>query len=187
MIFEFEGKRPRIGAGTYVHPEATIIGDIVIGEGCFIGAGARLRGDWGRIKIGSRSNIQENCIIHVHPGHQAFMGERSHIGHGAVVHTPMFGDHVLVGMAAIVMDFAEIGDGCCIGAGTLVTEKSIIPPYKLVVGIPGKIVGDIDQRMRASLDAATAHYIALPPRCLGSMKQLDLEEVMVKVEENPSK
>ena len=180
MIFEFEGKRPRIGEGTYVHPEATIIGDVVIGEGCFIGAGARLRGDWGSIEIGPQSNIQENCVIHVHPGHKAVMGARSHIGHGAMLHTPVLGEHVTIGMGAIVMNFCDIGDGCLIGAGALVMEKSVIPPYKLVVGLPGKIIGDINEAMRASLEAGTEYYIGLPPRCLGSIKQLELEEVLTR-------
>lgn len=179
-IYEFEGKRPSIGRGSYIHPEATIIGDVSIGEGCYVGAGARIRGDWGSIEIGPKSNIQENCIIHVYPGEKAIMGPKSHIGHGAILHTPRLGEHVLVGMGAVVMDWVEIGDGCCIGASALITEKTSIPPNKLVLGAPAKVAGDISEKMRQFLEIATGFYIALPPRCLQGMKGISLEEVIEK-------
>lgn len=177
-IYEFEGKRPSIGRGCYIHPEATIIGGVVMGEGCYVGAGARIRGDWGSIVIGPKSNIQENCVIHVYPGETARLGPRSHIGHGAILHTPNLGEHVLVGMGAIIMDWAEIGDGCCIGAGALVTEKTVIPPYKLALGVPAQVAADISEKMRQSLETATGFYIALPPRCLNGMREIGLAEVM---------
>ncbi len=177
-IYQFEGKRPSIGKGSYIHPEATIAGDVVIGGGCYVGAGARIRGDWGSIVIGPGSNIQENCVIHVYPGETARLGPRSHIGHGAILHTPRLGEHVLVGMGAIIMDWAEIGDGCCIGAGALVTEKTVIPPNKLVLGAPARVAADISDKMRQSLVAATGFYLALPPRCLDGMREINLEEVL---------
>lgn len=178
-IYQFEGKKPSIGKGTFVHPEATIIGDVTIGEGCYIGPGARIRGDWGAVVIGSGSNIQENCVIHVYPGETALLGSRSHIGHGAILHTATLGEHVLVGMGAIIMDWASIGDGCCIGAGALITEKTIIPPNKLVLGVPAKVVSEISDTMRQSLNAATGFYLALPPRCHRSLKQVTLEECQI--------
>ena len=173
-IYEFEGKRPRIGKGTYVHPEATIIGDVSIGEGCYIGSGARIRGDWGAITIGSRSNIQENCVIHVNLDVAAVLGPRSHIGHGAILHTPTLGEHVLVGMGAIIMDYAQIGDGCCIGAGALIPEKMQIPPNRLVLGVPAKIVSELNEEIRSRLEWGTECYIALPPRCLRGMREVPL-------------
>jgi len=178
-IYRFEGKKPSIGKGTYVHPDATIIGDVTIGEGCYIGAGACIRGDWGAIEIGSGSNIQENAVIHVFPDKKAILGPRSHIGHGAILHTPTLGEHVLVGMGAIIMDYANIGDGCCIGAGALVVEKTVIPPFKLVLGAPAKAVADINDAKRQALDGSTAYYIALPPRCHKGMVQVTLEECRV--------
>ncbi|AGL03089.1 gamma carbonic anhydrase family protein [Desulfoscipio gibsoniae] len=178
-IYQFEGKKPSIGKGTYVHPDATIIGDVTIGEGCYIGPGACIRGDWGAIVIGSGSNIQENCVIHVFPGETALLGPRSHIGHGSILHTPTLGEHVLVGMGAIIMDWAEIGDGCCIGAGALVTEKTVIPPNKLVLGVPAKVVAEISDKMRQSLNDATAYYLALPPRCHRGMVEVTLEECQI--------
>lgn len=177
-IYEFEGKRPSIGKGCFIHPEATIIGDVKIGEGCYVGAGACIRGDWGSVEIGPKSNIQENCVIHVFPNETAILGPRSHIGHGSILHTPKLGEHVLVGMGAIIMDWAEIGDGCCIGAGALITERASIPPNKLVLGAPAKVVSDISDSMRQFLEAATGFYIALSPRCLEGMKEIKLEEVI---------
>ncbi len=177
-IYEFEGKRPFIGKGSYIHPEASIIGDVHMGEGCYVGAGARIRGDWGSVKIGAYSNIQENCIIHAHPGGAAVLGERSHVGHGAILHTPNLGDHVLIGMGAIVMDFGSIGDGCCIAAGALVNEKVHIPPNKLAVGLPAKVVADISNEMRQRLEEGTDYYVALPARCLPELKEVSLGEVM---------
>jgi len=179
-IYEFEEKRPSIGKDSYIHPEATIIGDVTMGEGCYVGAGARIRGDWGAVVIGPGSNIQENCIIHVYPNETAILGPRSHVGHGAILHTPKLGEHVLVGMGAVIMDWAEIGDGCCIGAGALITERTVIPPRKLVLGAPAKVVADISDQMEQFLNIATGFYLALPPRCLQSMKEIDLEEVMEK-------
>lgn len=177
-IYEFEGKRPSIGKGSFIHPGATIIGDVKMGEGCYVGAGACIRGDWGAVEIGPSSNIQENCIIHVFPGETAKLGPRSHVGHGAILHTPKLGEHVLVGMGAIIMDWADIGDGCCIGAGALITERTVIPPNKLVLGAPAKVAGDVNDSMRQFLDMATGFYMALPPRCLGNMKEIKLEDVL---------
>jgi len=179
-FYEFEGKRPVIGKNTYVHPEATIIGDVTIGEGCYIGAGACIRGDWGAVVIGSGSNIQENCVIHVLPGETAHLGSKSHIGHGAILHTPRLGEHVLVGMGAIIMDLANIGDGCCIGAGAVITGKTDIPPGKLVLGAPAKAVADITDEMRKSLEEATGFYLALPPRCHQSLREVPLENCLKK-------
>lgn len=169
-IYEFEGKRPYVGKGSFVHPEATIIGDVRIGEGCFVGAGARLRGDWGTIIIGPYSNIQENCVIHARPEMVAQLGSRNRIGHGAILHTPKLGDNVVVGIGAIILDNSVIGEGCCIGAAALVTEETTVPPNKLVVGVPAKVVKDISDEMRLRLDKGTRSYVELPSRCLKGLK-----------------
>lgn len=171
-IYEFEGHRPQIGSTTFVHPEATIIGQVIIGEGCYIGPGARLRGDWGAVIIGDGSNIQENCVIHMKPGAVVRLGPRSHIGHGAILHGPRLGEHVVVGMGAIIMDGVEIGDGACIGAGALVTAGSMIRENKLVLGVPAKEVADIDNKLSAHLEWATGEYLALPPRCFQGLKEI---------------
>ncbi|MDD4588115.1 MAG: gamma carbonic anhydrase family protein [Heliobacteriaceae bacterium] len=175
-IYEFEGKRPVIGKDTFVHPEATIIGDVVIGEGCYIGPGARLRGDWGGIVIGDKSNIQENCVIHTQPDAVTRLGAHSHIAHGAVLHGPQLGYHVFVGMNALIMDNAQIGDECCIGGSAFVRGNTVYEPNKLIVGVPAKVVGDIPPAMRKRLDWATDQYIALPPRCFAGLKEISRED-----------
>lgn len=171
-IYEFEGKIPAIGSGCFIHPEATIIGDVTLDEGCYVGAGARIRGDWGKIIIGRESNIQENCVIHVGVGLAAKLGPHSHIGHGAILHSTTLGEHVFVGMSSIIMDGTIIGDGCCIGAGAVITENKLIPPYKLLVGVPAKIIGDVSEEMKKHLEQATAYYIGLPRRCIQGLKEV---------------
>jgi len=122
--------------------------------------------------------IQENCIVHSYPGCEAVLGPRSHIGHGAILHTPKLGEHVLVGMGAIIMDNSSIGDGCLIGAGALILENTIIPPRKLVVGSPAKVIADLSEAAQKGLDEATSFYLALPERCHKGIKQIALEDVM---------
>jgi len=171
-IYEFEGNKPTIGEGCFIHPEATIIGNVTLGEGCYVGAGARIRGDWGKIIIGPKSNIQENSVIHIGIGATAQLGPRCHIGHGAILHSTTLGEHVYVGMGAIIMDRTDIGDGCCIGAGAVITENKVIPPRKLVVGVPCKIIGDVSEEMKKNLEEATAYYIGLSPRCNQGLKEI---------------
>lgn len=177
-IYEFEGKRPVIAADAFVYPEATIIGDVRIESGCYIGPGARLRGDWGAIVIGPRSNVQENCVIHSAPGVTTVLGERSHIGHGAILHGPILEEHVVVGMGAIIMDNVRIGAGCCIGAGALVTAGTVVGPRRLLVGVPARDVGEVSEDMALRLERGTGYYIALPPRLFKGLKQIPIEEVL---------
>ncbi|MGI6308617.1 MAG: gamma carbonic anhydrase family protein [Dethiobacteria bacterium] len=178
-VYEFEGKRPRIDATAFIYPEATIIGDVVIGKGCYVGPGARLRGDWGAIVVGPFSNVQENCIIHSAPDITTVLGERSHIGHGAILHGPVLEEHVVVGMGAIIMDDVKIGAGCCIGAGALVTAGTVVPPGRLFLGVPAKDHGQIDQEMEKYLEYATGVYMALPPRCFDGLVELELKDVLI--------
>lgn len=179
-VYEFEGKRPRIDVTAYVSPEATIIGDVVIGKGCYIAPGARLRGDWGAIVVGPFSNVQENCVIHAAPDETVILAERSHIGHGAVLHGPVLEEHVVVGMGAIIMDDVKIGAGSCIGAGALVTTGTVIPPGRLFLGVPAKDHGKVDKEMEKYLEYATGVYIALPPRCFKGLVPLDMKNVLTE-------
>jgi carbonic anhydrase/acetyltransferase-like protein (isoleucine patch superfamily) len=173
-IYEFEGYRPSIASGSFIYSEATIIGAVKIGEGCYIGPGARIRGDWGEIIIGSYSNIQENCVIHNRVGGITALGTRSHIGHGAILHGPMeIGEHVVVGMGAVIMDGVKIGDGCCVAAGALIVANTVIPPHKLVVGVPGRVVSDVLPPMKERLEKGTVQYMALPQRCFSGLKKLE--------------
>ena len=171
-IYEFEGKRPEIHPSTYVHPEATIIGDVIIDENCYIGPGARIRGDWGVIKIGPGSNVQDNCVIHVAVNGEVILGPDSHIGHGAVLHSVTLEKHVVVGINAAILDNAIVGAGSCVGAGTVVPANTVIPPNSLVIGVPGKVVSEISPQRAEGLAKGTGFYHTLPKRCHDTMKDI---------------
>jgi carbonic anhydrase/acetyltransferase-like protein (isoleucine patch superfamily) len=163
-IYEFEGKVPQVGEGSYVHPDATLIGGVKIGSNCWIGPGARLRGDWCDIEVGDGSNVQDNCIIHARPEFTVKLGPNSHIGHGSVLHGVILHEHVLVGMNAVIQDFCEVGDGCIIGSGCVMKPGMQVPPRKLVMGVPGKIACDVTDEQERLWTLATQFYQTLPRR-----------------------
>ena len=174
-LYRFEGKMPQIAEGTFVHPEAVLIGDVVIEEGCYIGAGACLRGDWHPIYVGPKSNVQENAVLHG----DCVLGPESHIGHGALLHGCTLKHHVYVGMGAMIMNRVVIGDGCVLGTGTLITQDIEIPAGKLVVGVPGKIVGDVPEKLAEWTVWATSTYQALPARYLAGFERVELSECLI--------
>lgn len=167
-IYEFEGARPRIGASAFVHPEAVIIGDVTIGENCFIAPGAVLRGDLGAVKVGDGSNVQDGCVLHG----EVVIGKNNHLTHHAIVHVATLGNNVMLGMGAIIMDYAEIGDGCIVGAGSVVLPGRKIPPGKTVVGVPGKVVGDVSEQARADYQTGMGHYQSFPGRYARGLKRI---------------
>jgi carbonic anhydrase/acetyltransferase-like protein (isoleucine patch superfamily) len=169
-IYEFEGKRPKIGETSFVHPAAVLIGGVTIGENCYIGPGAVLRGDFGYVEVGDGSNIQENCVIHTYPEQTARLGRDSHIGHAAIVHGSQIRENVLVGMGAILHEGVEIGANCIIGSGCVITANQFIPPGKLVIGVPGKIVGEVSPEMNQSKIVGTQLYQTLPRRYKATLK-----------------
>lgn len=175
-FYEFEGKQPIVGSGSFVHPEAVVIGDVVIGEGCYVAPGAVMRGDWGRVRIGKGCNIQDNCVIHAGPDGEAVLDDECHIGHGAIIHEATLGKHVLVGMGAIVQDGSQIGDGCIIGAGCVVLGGSDIPPKKVVVGVPGEVVSEVNEQREKAAWAGTRIYQALPGRYRASFREIKPDE-----------
>ena len=170
-IYEFEGKRPKIGASSYVHPTAVVIGDVVIGEKCWIGPNTTIRADMNRIRIGDGSNVQDNCVIHG----QSTLGDYSHIGHSVTLHGATLGEHVLVAINAVVLDGAKVGDWCTIAAGAVVAPRADIPPKKMVMGIPGAIVGDVPARREDGFDG-TRGYIALVDKYKAGLREISLEE-----------
>ena len=147
MIFKFKKFTPVIHPSSFIHPLASVTGNVNIGKNVFVGSGAALRGDFGEIIIEDGCNIQENSIIHMFPGATVHLKKGSHIGHGSVVHGAQIGENVLIGMNAVVMDNAEIGDNCIVGALSLITEGTKIPERKVVVGNPAKIIKDVSDEM----------------------------------------
>jgi phenylacetic acid degradation protein len=169
-IFEFNGYRPVVHESSFIHPNATVTGNVIIGRDVYVGPGAAIRGDWGKIIIEDGCNVQENCTIHMFPGVTVTLMESAHIGHGAVIHGSTIGKNVLVGMNAVVMDNVIIGDHCIIGALTLVTEGMIIPERKIVVGNPGKIIKDVSDEMVEWKTKGTGLYQQLPKELYATLK-----------------
>ena len=137
-IYAFQDIVPVIDPSAFVHDAAIVIGDVIIGPGCYIGPSASLRGDMGRITVRAGSNIQDNCVAHCFPGADTQLGEDCHIGHGAVLHGCVLGRNVLVGMNAVVMDGAVVGDNSIVGALAFVRAGDNIPPRTVVTGTPAK-------------------------------------------------
>ena len=160
MIISFNGKYPKIHKSCFVAESADVIGDIVLESNSSIWFGSVVRGDMHYIKIGSRTNIQDNCTIHVTTDiNPTVIGREVTIGHNVVVHGCTIEDRCLVGMGAIIMDGAVIGEGSLIGAGALISPGTIIPPRSLVVGLPGKVIRETtDEEMDEIIDRAQ-HYV----------------------------
>ncbi|MFX1513684.1 MAG: gamma carbonic anhydrase family protein [Promethearchaeota archaeon] len=174
-IFEFEDKKPEIDPSAYISHSADVIGGVVIGPKCFIGPGARIRGDYGEIEIGEGTSIQENCVIHARPGKKTQIGKYVTIGHGAIIHTPTILDHATIGMGAIISDYAEIGEWAIVGEGCVVRSKQVIPNRKIVVGVPAKEIGDVDDKL---IDLHTNYkklYSELGLRYRESLRELTMK------------
>ena len=177
-IFEFNGYKPVVHESSFVHPNATVTGNVIIGKNVYIGPGAALRGDWGQIIISDGCNVQENCTIHMFPGTTVLLKEDAHIGHGAIIHGGTIGKNVLVGMNAVVMDNVVVGDNSIIGALCFVPDGMIIPERKIVVGNPGKIVKDVSDEMVAWKTKGTQLYQQLPAELYTTLKPCEpLREV----------
>lgn len=169
-IFEFNGYRPVIHKTAFIHPNATVTGNVTIGRDVYVGPGAAIRGDWGEIIIEDGCNVQENCTIHMFPGVTVLLKEGAHIGHGAVIHGATVGKNVLVGMNAVLMDDVQVGDNCVVGALTFVPAGMIIPERKVVVGNPARIAKDVTDDMIAWKTQGTLLYQQLPADCVASLK-----------------
>lgn len=178
MIYEFNGYKPVIHESSFVHPQATVTGNVIIGKHVYIGPGAAIRGDWGKIIIEDGCNVQENCTIHMFPGITVTLHESAHIGHGAVIHGATIGKNVLVGMNAVVMDNVIVGDNCIIGALCFVPADTILPERKVVVGNPAKVVKEVTDEMIKWKTEGTSLYQKLPAELYATLKECEpLREV----------
>lgn len=166
MIYSFNHVIPIIHESAFIHPQAAVTGHVYIGKDVYIGPGAALRGDWGRIIVEDGCNVQENCTIHMFPGLTVLLKQGAHIGHGAIIHGARIGSNCLVGMNAVIMDHVELGDESIVGALSFIKEKEIIPPRSLVAGNPGKIIKQVSDEMLQWKSEGTRLYQALP----GQMK-----------------
>lgn len=171
MIYEFQGYKPVIHESAFVHPQAAVTGNVIIGKDVYIGPGAAIRGDWGQIIIEDGCNVQENCTIHMFPGTTVLLKESAHIGHGAIIHGATIGKNSMIGMNAVIMDDVNIGDECIVGALTFVPAEMIIPNRKVVVGNPAKIIKDVSDKMIEWKTKGTQLYQQLPKDCFDTLKE----------------
>lgn len=173
MIFEFNQYKPVIHESAFVHPQATVVGNVIIGKNVYVGPGAVLRGDWGAIIIEDGCNVQENCIIHMFPGVTVKLHKNAHIGHGAIIHGAEVGENSLIGMNAVLMDNVKIGKECIIGALCFVPAEMNIEDRKIVVGNPAKIIKDVSDDMMKWKIQGTELYQKLPEECKTIMKECE--------------
>jgi carbonic anhydrase/acetyltransferase-like protein (isoleucine patch superfamily) len=170
-LYEFEGKKPLIPESAFVHPDAIIIGDVVLGEGCLVTAGAVIRGDFGRIIIGSGSNVQDNCVIHVDLNTEAIIHDNVLIGHGAIVHGPcVINEYVVIGMGAIVSTGCEIGTESILAAGSFLPNGRIVLPHKVVMGNPATVMKDLSDKNIIMAKEGLKHYQKLTKRYMEGLK-----------------
>ena len=169
-IFEFNGFKPVIHESAFIHPNATVTGNVHIGKDVYIGPGAAIRGDWGEIIIKDGCNVQENCTIHMFPGTTVTLEESAHIGHGAIIHGGTIGRNSLIGMNSVVMDDSIIGEECIVGALAFVAAKSDFPKRSLIVGNPAKRIKDVSEEMIEWKTKGTSLYQALPGECYATLK-----------------
>lgn len=169
MVYSFGGFTPVIHESAFIHPQAAITGNVIVGRDVYIGPGAALRGDWGGIDIADGCNVQENCTIHAFPGVTVVLEESAHIGHGAVIHGARIARNALIGVNAVVMDHAVVGAGSIVGALTFVPPGMVIPERKVAVGTPARIVRDVSDEMLAWKTEGTRLYQGLPARLLAGL------------------
>jgi len=171
--YEFNGFKPVVKSSSFIHPNATVTGNVIIGENVYVGPGAAIRGDWGQIIIEDGCNVQENCTIHMFPGTTVLLKKGAHIGHGAIVHGGTIGENCLIGMNTVIMDDCIIEDECIIGALAFVPANSVIPKRSLVVGNPAKVIKQVSDEMIAWKTKGTALYQALPGECQAHLKECE--------------
>ena len=190
-VYAIDGVTPVVDPTAFVHPTATLIGDVIVGRNCYIGPSASLRGDFGRIILKDGSNIQDCCVLHGFPGTDTLVEENGHIGHGAVLHGCKIRRGALVGMNAVINDNAEIGEEAIVAAMAFVRAQMVVPRRALVAGIPAKVVRELSDQEVAWKAEGTESYQDLTRRSLGTMceaialeraepdrKRLDLPELL---------
>ena len=180
MVYEFKGFIPVIHPSSFVHPQAAVTGNVIIGRNVYIGPGAAIRGDWGGIIIEDGCNVQENCTIHMFPGTTVLLKEAAHIGHGAIIHGATIGKNVLIGMNSVIMDDVIIEAECIVGALSFV-KKGRYPSRSIIAGNPAKVVRAVSDEMLEWKTKGTKLYQTLPKDCF---EQLKAVEPLTEIPEN---
>jgi phenylacetic acid degradation protein len=171
--YSIDGVVPVIDPSAFVHPDAVLIGDVVVGAGCYVGPCASLRGDFGRLILEAGCNIQDNCTLHCIPGLDLVISRDGHIGHGAIIHSAHIGANAMVGINAVIMDNATIGESSIVGAMSFVKAGAKIPPRHLVAGVPARIVRELTDDDLAMKIEGTRQYHQLTRRSLATLVEVD--------------
>jgi len=169
-VYSIDGVTPVVDPTAYVHPSAVLIGDVIVGAGCYIGPFASLRGDFGSIRVHRGANLQDHCVMHGFPGNDTVVEENGHIGHAAVLHSCAVRKNALVGMNAVVNDNAVIGEWAIVAAMAFVKAGMVVAPRTLVAGTPARVVRELTDQELEWKRAGTLSYQELTRRCLATMK-----------------
>jgi len=172
-VWSINGVTPVVDPEAFVHPSAVLIGDVLVGPGCYIGPSASLRGDFGRLEIRAGANIQDCCVLHGFPGTDTIVEEEGHVGHGAILHGCIVQRGALIGMNAVINDNAVIGELAIVAAMAFVKAGMIVPPRMLVAGVPAKVVRALTEQEIAWKVEGTQSYQDLTRRSLATMVETE--------------
>jgi phenylacetic acid degradation protein len=172
-VWAINGVTPVVDPSSFVHASAVLIGDVIVGPGCYVGPAASLRGDFGRIELRAGSNVQDSCVMHGFPGTDTVVEDNGHIGHGAILHGCVVKANALVGMNSVINDNAVIGESAIVAAMAFVKAGMIVPPRMLVAGVPARIVRELTDQELAWKIEGTQSYQELTRRSLATMLETD--------------
>lgn len=171
--YSFQALTPVVDPTAFVHPTAVLLGDVLIGPGCYVGANAVLRGDFGRLMLMAGANLQDTCVMHSFPGCDTVVEEDGHIGHGAVLHGCHIGRNAMVGMNAVVMDNVVVGEESIVAALAFVRADTRIPPRSLVAGLPAKVLREVTEQELAWKTKGTRIYQQLAWQSLATLTAVE--------------
>jgi len=172
VLLQFEDRIPKIGTNSNVCSSAEVIGRVTIGDNCYIGFGARIRGDYGEIIIGDGSIIEDNCVIHARPDEHCVIGKRVTVGHASILHNCTIHDSVVIGMGAIISDYAIIGEWAVVGEGAVVPNNKEIPAGKVAVGVPAKVIAETSEDYKQLWSRYKDLYADLAKRYPKGLKEI---------------
>lgn len=179
-VYSFDGARPRVSASAYVHPDAVLIGDVVLGPESSVWPGAVLRGDHGRIEVGARTSVQDGTVVHTTEEWPTLVGAECVVGHNAHLEGCTVGDRCLVGSMSVVLNRAHVGAGSVVGAGAVVPEGLDVPERSMVLGVPGRVKPLPDQSQNDWIDYGVGVYLDFARRYPDAMSRVDLADCRVQ-------
>jgi carbonic anhydrase/acetyltransferase-like protein (isoleucine patch superfamily) len=171
-LYEFEGKRPQVPDDSFVHPQAVLIGDIEVGHECLIAPGVSIRADFGPVKIGNRSNVQDNTVIHVYPGSRNIIEEDVTIAHGALLHDVHIKSRCVIGMGAVLLFGVICEEDVFVSVGSIVPKGMHVPAGKIVAGNPAKVTRDVTADHKLMAQEGINYYRELCRKYIATMKPI---------------